>query len=159
MEREITGFHLDEAGDWVAELSCGHNQHVRHRPPFQIRQWVLAEDTRTGRVGTSLPCLLCARYELPDNLRFVRSSPEWTERTVPPALLGAHRVGHGTWGLLRVREGKLRFAPLTGPNRDVALGPGSEQAIPPICRTTSWRSVPFDSPSTSWRWIDPRPVS
>jgi hypothetical protein len=32
--RPIVGFHQDEHQDWVAELSCGHNQHVRHRPPF-----------------------------------------------------------------------------------------------------------------------------
>ena len=31
----ITGFHQDAAGDWVAELACGHAQHVRHRPPWQ----------------------------------------------------------------------------------------------------------------------------
>ena len=30
MQRKITGFHLDEEGYWVAELECGHNQHVRH---------------------------------------------------------------------------------------------------------------------------------
>ena len=37
VERPITGYHQDELGDWVAELDCGHNQHVRHRPPFQLR--------------------------------------------------------------------------------------------------------------------------
>ena len=33
MERQVTGFHQDEEGHWVAELECGHNQHVRHDPP------------------------------------------------------------------------------------------------------------------------------
>jgi len=27
--REIVDFHLDENLDWVAELECGHQQHVR----------------------------------------------------------------------------------------------------------------------------------
>lgn len=67
MERSITGFHQDEVGDWVAELSCGHNQHVRHRPPFQLRPWVLQPDTRAGRIGTRLPCPLCDRGERPDD--------------------------------------------------------------------------------------------
>jgi hypothetical protein len=31
--RKIVGFHLDERKDWVAELECGHQQHVRHNPP------------------------------------------------------------------------------------------------------------------------------
>jgi len=131
VERAITSFHLDEESDWVAELSCGHNQHVRHRPPFQNRAWVLDEDARADRIGTSLSCPLCSRGEVPDHLRFVRSSPEWTEETVPSALLRAHRVGPDTWGLLRVQHGNLRFVLLTEPELDVVLGPGSEQGIPP----------------------------
>lgn len=30
VRRRIVGFHQDEGGDWVAELSCMHRQHVRH---------------------------------------------------------------------------------------------------------------------------------
>src|SRR5204862_843380 len=32
VERAIVGYHQDEHGDWVAELACGHQRHVRHRP-------------------------------------------------------------------------------------------------------------------------------
>ena len=32
--RKIVGFHLDENLDWVAELECGHQQHVR--PPLDL---------------------------------------------------------------------------------------------------------------------------
>jgi len=32
--RKIVDFHLDENLDWVAELECGHQQHVRHNPPW-----------------------------------------------------------------------------------------------------------------------------
>ncbi|MEP6571809.1 MAG: DUF3565 domain-containing protein [Gemmatimonadota bacterium] len=59
MEREIVGFHLDEEGDWVAELSCGHSQHVRHDPPWQVRPWVMTDAGRAGRVGTLLSCTDC----------------------------------------------------------------------------------------------------
>ncbi len=38
MLRAIDGYHQDEVGDWVAELRCGHGQHVRHRPPFWVRE-------------------------------------------------------------------------------------------------------------------------
>ena len=34
MNRPLTGFRLDDHGDWTALLSCGHAQHVRHAPPF-----------------------------------------------------------------------------------------------------------------------------
>jgi tellurite methyltransferase len=64
--------HQDEDGDWVAELSCLHNQHVRHRPPFQERSWVLEESGRVERIGAELDCALCDRAELPDGLRLVR---------------------------------------------------------------------------------------
>lgn len=58
-ERAIVGFHQDDEGHWVAELACGHNQHVRHRPPFETRPWVVTEEGRRGRLGAELPCKIC----------------------------------------------------------------------------------------------------
>jgi hypothetical protein len=43
----------------VAELECGHGQHVRHNPPWQVRPWVQTEAGRREKLGTSLDCLLC----------------------------------------------------------------------------------------------------
>ena len=37
MNRPLTGFRLDDHGDWTALLSCGHAHHVRHAPPFMHR--------------------------------------------------------------------------------------------------------------------------
>ena len=61
----MVGFHRDEEGDWVAHLECGHTQHVRHRPPFQLRPWVLDESSRQARIGAPLECPLCDRGEPP----------------------------------------------------------------------------------------------
>jgi hypothetical protein len=58
--RRIVGYHLDEVGDWVAELECGHGQHVRHDPPWQQRPWVITEAGRAEHLGTILLCVLCA---------------------------------------------------------------------------------------------------
>jgi hypothetical protein len=63
--RTIEGFHQDGEGDWVAELSCGHTQHVRHRPPFVERPWVTTAAGREGRLGADLDCLLCDEGEPP----------------------------------------------------------------------------------------------
>jgi 3-hydroxymyristoyl/3-hydroxydecanoyl-(acyl carrier protein) dehydratase len=63
MNRAITGFHLDDEGHWVAELACGHDQHVRHDPPLQSRPWVLTESGRSSSLGVELDCLRC---DLPD---------------------------------------------------------------------------------------------
>ena len=58
-ERRIVGFHQDDAGDWVADLECGHGQHVRHRPPWEVRAWVTTEAGRAKMVGQSLSCRKC----------------------------------------------------------------------------------------------------
>jgi hypothetical protein len=58
-ERRIVGFHQDDEGGWVAELECGHQQHVRHEPPWQVRPWVTTEAGRQGRIGTTLLCRRC----------------------------------------------------------------------------------------------------
>lgn len=55
----IVGFHQDEAGDWVADLACGHTQHVRHRPPWELRPWVVDEEGRQGYIGQMLVCVKC----------------------------------------------------------------------------------------------------
>lgn len=63
MLRPIVGYHQDEAGDWVADLGCGHGQHVRHKPPFTLRPWVLTPEGRADELGTELDCVLCERTE------------------------------------------------------------------------------------------------
>jgi tellurite resistance-related uncharacterized protein len=129
--RSITGFHLDDVGDWVAELSCGHNQHVRHRPPFAFRPWVLEDAGRASRLGTYLDCPLCDRTELPVAVRLVRTTATWDETSMPAGLRRAHRVATGAWGRILVQAGRLRFRAETQPPIDVVLERGSSQAIPP----------------------------
>ncbi len=67
MEQPITGYHRDEDGHWVAELACGHNQHVRHDPPWQVREWVETQEGRDSRLGVRLDCKKCDRGECRDN--------------------------------------------------------------------------------------------
>ncbi|MBS0194003.1 MAG: DUF3565 domain-containing protein [Proteobacteria bacterium] len=59
MQRTIIGYHLDAELDWVAELACGHYQHVRHRPPWIERPWVVTLEGRTSMLGTQLACKKC----------------------------------------------------------------------------------------------------
>jgi tellurite resistance-related uncharacterized protein len=131
VERAITGFHPDEDGDWVAELSCGHNQHVRHKPPFQVRPWVVEPEGRKGRVGAPLECPLCDRAELPEAAKFVRSSPEWNAETMPAGLRRAHRLAESTWARIVVDSGRLRYQARTEPPTDTVVGAASVQIVPP----------------------------
>jgi hypothetical protein len=59
MQQAITGFHQDEARHWVADLACGHTQHVRHDPPWMVREWVTTAEGRASRIGTLLECKKC----------------------------------------------------------------------------------------------------
>lgn len=59
MRRAIIGYRQDEEGHWVAELECGHTQHVRHDPPWQVRVWVTTPEGRASHLGTELECVLC----------------------------------------------------------------------------------------------------
>ena len=63
MRQKIIGFYQDEFDDWVAQLTCGHGQHVRHNPPWNNRAWVLTEEGRTQRIGVELDCKKCDRGE------------------------------------------------------------------------------------------------
>lgn len=59
MQQPITAFHQDEQQHWVADLACGHTQHVRHDPPWMVREWVTTPEGRASRIGTQLDCRKC----------------------------------------------------------------------------------------------------
>ena len=63
MKQPIVGYHKDKNDDWVAELKCGHNQHVRHNPPWMLRPWVITEKGRKEKLGMELDCKKCDREE------------------------------------------------------------------------------------------------
>ncbi|HEU5039727.1 MAG TPA: DUF3565 domain-containing protein [Gemmatimonadales bacterium] len=43
----------------MADLECGHTQHVRHDPPWQVRPWVTSPEGRKEHLGMTLQCRLC----------------------------------------------------------------------------------------------------
>jgi tellurite methyltransferase len=131
MIRTIEGFHQDEVGDWVAELSCLHSQHVRHRPPFQDRAWVTTAAGRRERIGAPIECPLCDRAEMPDGLSLARTAGPFDEQSLPAGLRRDHRVAERTWGLLRVLSGSARFVMATDPPVERVLAAGQRQTIPP----------------------------
>ncbi|WP_213806245.1 DUF3565 domain-containing protein [Granulicella sp. dw_53] len=59
MQRAVVGFFLDQQDHWVAELECGHGVHVRHDPPWMIREWVTTKAGREVRLGSSMECKRC----------------------------------------------------------------------------------------------------
>jgi hypothetical protein len=59
MKQAMAGYHKDEENHWVAELACGHFQHVRHDPPWINRLWVTTEEGRHSMLGFELKCKKC----------------------------------------------------------------------------------------------------
>lgn len=66
LKQAITGFHQDDTGDWVAGLACGHNQHMRHNPPWINRPWVITAEGRQSMIGCALDCKKCESGAPPD---------------------------------------------------------------------------------------------
>jgi tellurite methyltransferase len=128
MDTTIVGFHLDDAGDWVAELGCGHGQHMRHKPPWHVRPWVTTEQGRQRKLGEHIECSLCDVIELPSAAREYKRTATFTEVTLPAALREAHRTKAGTWGRIVVAEGQVEFH---SRGRVRALGEGDVGIVEP----------------------------
>lgn len=109
MKRPITGFALDDQNDWYATLSCGHRQHVRHRPPFIERPWVTTAAGRDRRLGTNLDCVRCDRFELPEHFSVYKDTAVFTEASIPIAFTADHTTKAGVWAKIVVTEGQLRY--------------------------------------------------
>ena len=131
MDRPITGFFPDEEGDWVAQLSCGHRQHVRHQPPFVERPWVTSEEGRAAFLGEMLPCAACDRLELPDAAVRFKSTPLFTKISIPRALQRQHETKAGVWGKIVVIDGTLLYEVLEPEPRIMMLDPETPGIIPP----------------------------
>ena len=109
VHRPIVGFVQDETGDWVALLRCGHGQHVRHKPPFWTRTWVLTEEGRTSHLGTELDCVNCDRFELPEGFSAYKRTRDFDQLSIPDALKKDHSTKPGVWGVIHVLAGRLRY--------------------------------------------------
>ena len=134
MKRAIVGFRLDAHDDWVADLDCGHGQHVRHRPPFVLRPWVVTEDGRAAMLGSELDCVRCDRMEWPDGLAAYRRTPEFDEVSIPDGLRSEHATKRGVWGRIHVIEGGLRYHVDAPIHRSFRVSAASSAVIVPEVR-------------------------
>jgi tellurite resistance-related uncharacterized protein len=128
VETQIVGFHEDAGGEWVADLACGHRQHMRHRPPWQSRPWVLADEGRAAKLGAAIDCPLCDAIRLPPDAREYKRTQTFTESTLPSGLRANHRTKPGTWSRIVVHEGQLEYH-VRG--RVHLLGPGDVGIVEP----------------------------
>jgi len=134
MKRTITDFHLDEDGDWVADLDCGHGRHVRHQPPFVNRPWTVSDAGREAMLGVELDCARCDRMEWPDGYVAHRRTREFDETTVPAGLTSEHATKHGVWARIHVVSGAVLYH--VGPpiSHSFRVDPASSAVIVPGVR-------------------------
>jgi tellurite resistance-related uncharacterized protein len=109
VQTTIRGFHQDDLGDWVAALACEHNQHMRHRPPWELRAWVTTGEGRLDKLGEAIDCPLCDQIVMPLDATEYKRTATFTEETLPAALRADHRTKAGTWGLIVVEAGALEY--------------------------------------------------
>lgn len=133
MLQPIVEFSRDEANDWVAQLGCGHRQHVRHSPPWTNRPWVESEAGRAAMRGYPLRCKLCDSQgpsaSFHDrlhalNLRIARAAREAGRQAEDIRLLPISKTQPAEVVQLAVREGLSSF----GENKVQELS-GKSQAL------------------------------
>ncbi len=71
-----------------------------------------------------------ANISIPAGYVVSRRTPEFTQDTVPPALLSTHETKSDTWALIHVLEGKLRYC-IEAPASERILEPGQPGVIQP----------------------------
>jgi tellurite resistance-related uncharacterized protein len=130
----MVGFTTDVDGHWVALLDCGHRQHVRHDPPLVEREWVTSEAGRRGRLGQTLDCVRCDAFELPDGFVPYKTTPVFTEATVPAALRSDHTTKAGVWARIVVSAGRLAYRVQPPLARSLELTPGCPGIVVPEVR-------------------------
>ncbi|MCM8529942.1 MAG: DUF1971 domain-containing protein [Lentisphaeraceae bacterium] len=58
--------------------------------------------------------------EMPKNFELYKSTPVFTEETIPSAILNRHNTKKGTWGKLNILEGEAIFVDLENEQEIVA---------------------------------------
>ena len=130
MERPITGFGLDDEGERIARLGCGHRQHVRHNPPFINRPWTETAAGRQQMLGQQLNCVRCDQAEWPEHFVAYKRTPEFTAESLPAALRKDHSTKPGVWARIVVSEGLLRYR-AEALHIDVELSPRQTGTVVP----------------------------
>jgi tellurite resistance-related uncharacterized protein len=91
----------------------------------------------TGRTSVNPPAGLNTSdnftnmKSLPDNARSYKSTPEFTDQTVPGGLLGRHSTAQGVWGIIHITEGRLLYRILEPETSEYLLDPGQPGVVEP----------------------------
>ncbi len=130
-ESPVVRFRQDEEGAWIADLACGHSQHVRHRPPIETRPWVTTEEGRRGRLGALLPCRFCRMPKIPSEAQEYKRTSVFDATTTPTGLRKSHTTKSGVWGEIVVEKGRVLYVIENEEDATFILNPHVRGAIAP----------------------------
>ena len=68
---------------------------------------------------------------LPEDVTHYKSTPEFTENTIPAGLLRSHSTAAGVWGRIKVIEGTLCYRVLEPALEELVLDPDHPGIIEP----------------------------
>ncbi|SSW63056.1 DUF1971 domain-containing protein [Achromobacter agilis] len=129
------------------------------RPALQAQADAMAE-----RIAAKLWSVWQHRQSLPrlpdappEGLQPYRESPVFTPDNLPGALRSAHTTKNGTWGLLKVHAGVLRYTLDDPPHTEVVLAAGQQVLIEPQVRHHVAFELPGSFQITFYRAGDAEP--
>ncbi len=114
MKRKVVSSYQDKNGNgWITELDCFHNHTIPH----------------PSIVHSELECTKCNALSFPEGLMPYKRTPEFTEQTIPKALLNHHATKVGTWGKIHVLAGLLIYSPQGADSIEIRSGDSAN--VPP----------------------------
>ena len=69
--------------------------------------------------------------KLPEDVAHYKSTPEFTETTIPAGLLRSHSTAPGVWGRIKILEGKLLYRMLEPALEEHVLAPDCPGIVEP----------------------------
>ena len=141
------------SGRYKGQPVPAHMKHRAHITPAMFDRWLelwrattdelmapeaaAALQAKAERIADSLQLALFFRPERPGTKgnqtmppEPYQSTPVFDADSLPAAIRNEHRTKEGTWGLLRVLEGRVTLV-FIDPAREVEVTPGNPAAIPP----------------------------
>lgn len=71
---------------------------------MEVREWVLTEEGRSGRIGALLPCRLCRMPRIPPEASEYKRTAVFDATTTPAGLRKSHTTKADVWGEIVVLE-------------------------------------------------------
>lgn len=125
MQRKIVGYDIDETGDRIAILECGHPQHIRHQPPFINRPWTQTEAGRRSKLGAPLECVRCDEERAHE--------PSWSSLELGDGMMAGSRIAE-------IEEQFLPAFTAAGKPADMAVFKRHDTEHSLHCEVTAWFS-------------------